>query len=141
MITDFVIAEPTQAPDIAAHVRPAQKWESLEGWKVDTVKISSLFSVLSGEAFDGTQVSQITYLAGSKRTGPVVLLIPDRVRDAFAAIDPEESSAIGRRWAQTDELKADNWANDDASRFVREIAGLAQRASRQKRSLLLWLAW
>src|SRR4051794_35001500 len=72
LLTDFVIAGEDEAAAIAAAVRPAERWPTLECKGVDVVKLSTLVAAATSRAADDELQDAFELAAGDEAEGPWV---------------------------------------------------------------------
>lgn len=140
ILTDFVIAPRDDADAIGESLRPADRWPTLEGKGVDTIKITALYCVLTDQDYDDDLHDSIRPVAGDVEDGPWVFEIPADFVKEFAGLDAEDIPEVAEAWAETEELEMDGWGADDAAAFITELREHAQKSLDAKASLFLWLS-
>lgn len=70
--------------------------------------------------------------------GPWIFIIPNRLKDALAAIPPERVDEVATEWATTEEVGGEWGIGDSAPDYVRLLSELARAAKRTDRNLYLW---
>lgn len=70
-LSDFVVADTVKAVNIGKSVQPSKNCPTLEGWKgIETIKLSTLYCIISGEAYSNELNTSFKLLGGDKEEGP-----------------------------------------------------------------------
>lgn len=70
--------------------------------------------------------------------GPWIFAIPDRLRDALAALPPERVEEVAAEWSTTEEVGGEWGPGESTPEYVRLLSELARAAQRTERNLYLW---
>lgn len=144
VISDFVIAHPSEAAVVIEEPAPARKWKGLEAKSIDTVKLSTLKFILDGKDLDTEHV--VSYSMGVKELamkgdeGPWVYLVPEELVQQLAERPKAGLAAVAKRWHQTEEFKLDGWNESDVLEVLEGLHELAIGARSTKRSMLLFMS-
>jgi hypothetical protein len=144
VLSNIVIADKSEARDIAECDTPARQWEGIELKTLDPVKLGTLWAILSSES----GVEAVVELAGRfsllyevSDDGPWVYEVPCDLRNRLAelaAMNPEAVLPVARDWASTEELQ--DWEFEEVASVVYDICDLADSARLQGKDLLLWIS-
>jgi hypothetical protein len=140
--TDFVIAEASEAKAVLAEPAPTRRWPGVEANSIDTIRLSSLASILTGRALDGDTVfaysEKFTFLESTGDNERHVLLLPDEFVNRLASLKDNEIPGYAKTWLRTDEFRADGgWTEVEVREVLRELRNLASEAIRQNKPVLL----
>jgi hypothetical protein len=138
VLTDFVIANENEAQAVAQSLNAAEQWPTLESRGIEPIKLAKLYCCISGannaeEVVDGFSLLHTE----DPKEGPWVMRIPANVLATFADFDDAALPRFSRLWAATEELRAENWTEEDAEQFIEEIQRHALKARGRKSSMLL----
>ncbi len=62
--------------------------------------------------------------------------VPDEIRDRLA--ETSDLNEVGHRWAETEELQANRWSEEDPVETLSALRDLAGRARGENRQLWIW---
>ncbi len=140
-ISDFVIAEPSEAKAIGESFQPSEKWPTLTGWKgVESIKLSTLYCSMSCEEYSNDLQKTFELVGGDKYEGPWVFQFPKHIQEFFARFDILKTAEVAAKWAATEELEMDRWSTDDAEQFIKQVCEHAKKADNTNKSLFLWFS-
>lgn len=141
MLTHLIIAAHSDAEAICLNWPQAQKWPGLQMAGLNT----GLFPALAMAWNDKSQAERlgadalVVTMAGQQ--GPWVFHLPDDFRDRLAALTPDEFPTLAQAWAQEEELQDFGWTAVDLEALLAKLQEFASRASRERKSLLLWMCF
>ena len=141
ILSDFVIANSNEAKDIGVSLRPADSWQTLEGWKgIETIKLSTLFCSITGEQYTNDLQKSFPLVGGNRDEGPWVFEFPEKILSCFSEISNSDIPSIAKKWVTTEELEMDGWSCSDAEMFIGQISEYAKIAETESKQLFLWLS-
>jgi hypothetical protein len=118
---------------------PSRDFDGIDIKGIDTVKLGTLHSILTGEEFE-TLLPQYDPVYESSEEGPWVFQIPDGFTSRLASLSPAERTAVADQWAATEEFALDGWSPSDVGASLDAICALAASAGSSERSLFLWMS-
>ncbi len=140
VLSDIIVADRGEAAAINdAEGKHLAKWPCLESKGIDTVKLGTLWAIMSGTEYDANFLGSESMLDEPTDEGPWVFLIPDALVSAVAELDAERIETVAREWANTEEFQLDRWPPDVVVGYFKEFVEFARRARSQKKDLLLWM--
>ncbi len=140
LLTDFVIASPSEAAAIcAAEGEHAERWPCVQLKRVDTVKLSTLAAELGVGQVAAALEGDDQLVFSRSEEGPWVFHLPESLTAALAALPPEEVAGVAERWGKHEELVLDGWEPADVVEVVEQLRALAARARDGGKQLLLWM--
>ncbi len=147
ILTDLFVASDGEIDDALVEEGPAQRFPTIEGKSVDTVKITSLNGIATNRNYDLARggleqlLSEVTEVRDAGEEGPWVFRLPGALVSALATADEERLAEINNAWAATDEWKLDGVVTPDDIRWlVDDLAALARKARAAGKNVYLWLS-
>ena len=140
--TDVVIADQSEAQDIANSDTPASTWVGFTFNGFHEVHLCTLLSLLkagSPSAEVDHYLNVVEYITPRDQESPVVSVAgPKEVAElaAVASLDEDEFESLAQSWGTTEE--SDGWTGEDVRELLRELGDLAESASLERKSLFLW---
>lgn len=143
ILTNIVAAEDDEIEAIGESLSPIDEWSGIELRDVDTAKIATLHSLLTGDLFDDT-ISLYEPVYVSAAEGALVLRLADELTERLAALgadDGEEDAlaAIAAELAATEEFESAGWEDDAIAAMLSELSEIARLADAQGQALFVWL--
>jgi hypothetical protein len=140
LISDFIMAPPGSGEEVGRSDRPSDHWTAFEAKGVETVKLATLFCLVSGRPYSNEVQRSFKLVGGNQDEGPWVFEFPQNVVGSLAAIDQAQLPALASAWASTEELRMDRWTAKDAEEFIASLSLHARAAVSSSMSVYLWLA-
>jgi hypothetical protein len=142
LTTDFVIAEISEAKAVLAEPSPVRRWPGVEAKSIDTIRLSTLASILAGKAQDVDAIvaysEKFLFLASTGDNERHVLLLPEQFVRDLAIIKESDLARVAKAWLATEEFQMDReWTEKDVLDIVRHLRGLASDSVRLKKPILL----
>jgi hypothetical protein len=137
ILVNIVIADEDDAEAIGLSLQPVAEWSGLQARDLDTAKIATLHSLLTGEGF--AEVLNRYEPVFVIEEGASVIRIPDEAVERLASLDEDELYAIGEELAATEEFELAGWPEDDVATFLEELAELAQQADGNGEAMFVWM--
>lgn len=140
ILTNIIAAEDDEIEAIGESLRPVDEWSGLELRDIDTPKIATLHSLLTGELFDDA-VAQCEPIYVSASEGAVVLRLADAVTTRLAELADAEDAleAVAAELAATEEFEYTGWEDEAIAAMLAELADLARLADAQGQALFVWM--
>lgn len=138
-LTDLVLADEGEAPKIVGAVRPTSLFPGIEMKGLDIVKLTALQAIVTGQTWTADLVSQHPLVGQGSQDGPWVLLLSQEFIAKLAELPGERLPELVARWAATDEVKADRWAEPMVRDTLQKIIQLAQQAITRGKRMFLWM--
>jgi hypothetical protein len=137
ILTNIVAAEEDEFAAIGESLRPADEWSGIERRGIDTAKIATLHSLLTGDEF-GHALSLYEPVYVSMEDA-LVLRLADEVTEKLAAYDEDALVRVAEELAATEEFELEAWDAEEVQDFVMALAELAQIAESQGQTLFVWM--
>ena len=140
--TDVVIANQSDAQDIANSDSPATAWDGFTFNGFHNVQLCTLLSLLKAcspsTEFDH-YLNVVEYITPRDQESPVVSAVrPKEVAElaVVASLGEGEFESLAQSWGATEEF--DGWTSEDVRELLRELGDLAESASLERKCLFLW---
>lgn len=137
ILTHIVAAHPDEVAAIGESLQPLEEWSGIERRDIDTAKIATLHSLLTGDDLDQSLSLYEPVYAGGE--GALVLRVADNVVEKLANLDEDALSNVAEELSATEEFEFEQWNVDEVEDMVMELAELAQLAHSQEQSLFVWM--
>lgn len=138
-LTCVVAAEEEEYPDIARSSAPLNEWSGIELPGLDTAKIATLHSLLTG---DSLQVALDCYepvFVNDGEDETLVLRIEDELFEELAVLDEDALENVAGELALTEIYEEEGAELDDVRSFLLALVELAQLAESQGQRLFVWI--
>jgi hypothetical protein len=142
VLTDFVVASVSDAQRVGESSScPSRDFDGLDAKGIDTVKLGSLYSVLTGEPTDPGLSGRCTLLFMASDEGPWVMQVPEDLVKLLAELAPKELGSVAAAWAQTEEFSPayENWPVTLVQEVLEGIAELCRQAVAEGKAVLMWM--
>lgn len=139
LLTDFIIAEPTEAEAICRSDNHLEKWRCVESKGVDNIKLAGLWSVLVPGESGASLESEERLIHMDSNEGPWVFLIPQELTERLAGIKGPEINEIAQSWCDHEECRYDGWKPEDVEPLLNALTVHAKSAIADEKPILLWM--
>ncbi len=138
-LTCVVAAEEDEYPDIAQSSSPLNEWSGIESPGLDTNKIATLHSLLTG---DSLQMALDLYepvfvTEGDDET--LVLRIDSELFEELTLLDEESLENVAGELAATEVYELEGNDPEELLAFLTALVDLAQLADSQGQILFVWI--
>jgi hypothetical protein len=137
----LLVADSAEAAAVAQSEDPSQAWDGLSYRGLDRIELATLWALVeSGSAddrFDERLEQIVTVPEGEK--GPWVDVVPANMLSTLASIAAMEGKArasLAEAWSRTEEF--DGWEQAEVADLLQGIGDMAETATLQGKTLLLW---
>jgi hypothetical protein len=143
VLTNIVVAEDDEIEAIGESLSPIDEWTGIELRNVDTAKIATLHSLLTGDLFDDAlSLCEPVYVSASE--GALVLRLADELMERLAALgadgaDDDALDAVAAELAATEEFESAGWEDDAIAAMLAELTELARLADAHGQAMFVWL--
>jgi len=137
IVTNIVAAEDEEVEAIGESLHPANEWSGIELRDLDTAKIATMHSLLTGDLFDDALARYEPVYVSAE--GALVLRLADEVVERLAELDEEPIELIAAELAATEEFEFEAWEEEVIVAMLGELAGLARLAESQGQTLFAWI--
>jgi hypothetical protein len=138
ILTNIIAAEDDEIEAIGESLHPVDEWSGIQMRDIDTGKIATLHSLLTGDLFDDAVVHyEPVYVSVAE--GAVVLRIADEVAERLAELDEEALEEVAAELAATEEFEVEGWEDEAIAAMLAELAQLARLADSQGQALFVWM--
>jgi len=138
ILTNIVAAEDDEIEAVGASQHPVEEWSGVEMRGIDTAKIATLHSLLTGDPFDAA-LTHYEPLYVSPAEGALLLRLADTAAARLAALDDEVLDAVAAELAATEEFEQEGWADETIVAMLADLAELARLAESQGQALFVWM--
>jgi len=140
-LTDFVVVDRSEAQRVCDATCPSEEFSGLDAKGIDTVKLGTLYAVLTEIEFDSAFMSGDPLASGGDE-GPWVVEVPADLVQRLAKLDAKQLAAVAAKWAKTEEFSPqyDNWPAEAVHEVLAELVKLCTQAMAARKSVLLWLS-
>ena len=140
VLTDLVVADPQDARQVCESNCPSEEFNGLEARGIDTVKLGTLYQVLTDTDYDPEFFGDA--LCSGSEEGPWVFEVPPRLVKGLGALDAAQIHDVGAKWAATEEFspKYDNWPEEAVHELLADLVALCRRATDQHTGVLMWMS-
>ena len=136
-VTLVLAAEEGEYPDIGESSGPLEQWSGIEAPGLDTVKIATLHSLMTGDSLqDSLDLYEPIYVSESDT---IVLRIADGFLERLASIEEEGLESVASELVATEEFEREQWDPEDVLTQLTALAELAQLAESQGQLLFVWM--
>ena len=138
ILTNIVAAEEDDVEAIGESQHPVDEWSGIEMRDIDTAKIATLHSLLTGDLFDDA-IAHYEPIYVSSVEGALVLRLADEVAERLAALEEESLDDVAVELAATEEFEYADWSGEEIAAMLLELAELARLAESQGQALFVWM--
>jgi len=138
-ITCVVAAEEDEYPDIARSAAPLNEWSGVETPGLDTVKLSTLHSLLTGDSLQAALDFYEPVFVAGEDDETLVLRIDGEMLEELALLDEEALENVSAELAATEIYESEGVEPDELLASLTALAELAQLAESQGQSLFVWI--
>ena len=140
LLTDFIIADPSEASAIFATPKPWEHWPTLQSKGLDNSALAALAQALGDEEQALSLEAGETLIQMRSDEGPWLFLLPDSLLRRVADMPDNERPALLARWAGQDEMTLGGWTEEDVGNAFAALRPWFQRALESGKPLLLWMS-
>ena len=145
ILTDFVVADISEAQRIGDSLSPSWQFEGLGEKGIDHVKLATLYTLLTDQPYDpDVLMNEETLLYIASENGPWVQQVPPDMVSRLANLPESEYSRVAQAWARTEEFdpKFSGLTSAEAitfaEAFIRRFAVLARQSLAENKILMMW---
>ena len=138
ILTNIIAADEDDIEAIGESLHPIDEWSGIEMRDIDTAKIVTLHSLLTGDLFDdAAALYEPDYVSAAE--GALVLRLAAEVTERLAELEEEPLADIAAELAATEEFEYAGWDDEVIVAMLLELAGLARLAEAQGQALFVWM--
>ena len=138
ILTNIVAAEEDEVEAVGESLHPVDEWSGIELRDVDTAKIATLHSLLTGDHFDDA-IAHYEPVYVSATEGALVLRLADEATARLAELDEEPLTQVAAELAATEEFEYADWEEEEIAAMIADLADLARLADAQGQVLFIWM--
>jgi hypothetical protein len=138
ILTNIVAAEEDEIEAIGESLQPVAEWSGIEMRDVDTARIATLHSLLTGDPFDDA-VALYEPVYVSEAEGALVLRLADALTERLAELDEDVLDDVAAELAATEEFESADWEDEAIAAMLASLADLARLADAQGQALFVWM--
>ncbi|HRC61343.1 conserved hypothetical protein [Candidatus Propionivibrio aalborgensis] len=137
IVTHIVAADDDEYQAVGDSINPLDEWSGIEAPRLDTIKIATLHSLLTGDPLQvALDLYEPVYVAENET---VVLRIADELMEKLATLDEDELENVAIEVAATEEFETEQWDTEDIQEQLILLGDLAQLAESQGQALFVWM--
>ncbi len=142
VLTDFVVAAPSDAQRVGDSHCPSREFNGIEAKGIGSVELSTLHAILTRTPVDSGFMGGDCLLYSPSDEGPWVLLVPTDLVQRLAELSAHYVVATAEEWAKTEEFspKYSRWTLDVIKGWLQELARLCRQAVAEKKAVLMWMS-
>ena len=138
ILTNIIAAEDDEIEAIGESLHPVEEWSGIEFRDIDTAKIATLHSLLTGDLFDDA-VAHYEPVYVSAAEGALLLRIADEVMERLVELDEEQLGEVAAELAATEAFEAEDWEDEEIAAMLVDLGELARLADSQGQALFVWM--
>ena len=139
VLTDFVAVKRDEAEIVCQSLNPSKDFAGIDAKGIDTVKMGTLYAILTGVKADPAFMSD--FVCQASEDGPWVSEVPRDMAQKLAELAPTELRSIGARWAVTEEFTREwgGWPPEAVQHFLQELAIMCAHAVSESKVVFMWM--
>lgn len=138
ILTNILAAEEDELGAVGESLEPLVEWSGLQFRGIDTAKIATLHSLLTGDEYElAISIYEPLYVA--EEEGTLVLRLADEAMEKLASLDDAALTRVAEELAATEEFEIENWDSEEVFNLVMDLADLARLAESQGQVLFIWM--
>jgi hypothetical protein len=138
ILTNIIAAEDDEIEAVGESLNPVGEWSGIEMRDVDTAKIATLHSLLTGDLFDDV-IARYEPVYVSNAEGALVLRFADELTERLAEIDEGVLDDVAAELAATEEFESAGWEDEAIAAMLASLVDLARLADAQGQALFVWM--
>jgi hypothetical protein len=138
ILTNIIAAEEDEIEAVGESLNPVSEWSGIEMRDVDTAKIATLHSLLTGDLFDDA-IALYEPVYVSEAEGALVLRLTVELTERLAEVDEGVLDDIAAELAATEEFEDAGWEDEAIAAMLASLADLARLADAQGQALFVWM--
>ncbi len=138
-LTCVVAAEEDEYPDIAQSNSPLNQWSGIEWPGLDTTKIATLHSLLTGDPLQLALDLYEPVCVADGEDETLVLRIEAELFEELTLLDEESLENVVNELAATEIYELEGGDPDEILDFLTSLVDLAQLAEAQGQTLFVWI--
>jgi hypothetical protein len=138
ILTNIIAAEDDEIEAVGESLNPVGEWSGIEMRDVDTAKIATLHSLLTGDLFDDV-IARYEPVYVSNAEGALVLRLADELTERLAEIDEGVLDDVAAELAATEEFESAGWEDEAIAAMLASLVDLARLADAQGQALFVWM--
>ena len=140
MLTDFVVADRSEAEAVSSSTTRSSTWPCFESKGLDNSVLAALWSALDPSADSGSLEGEKHLIFTQGNNGPWVFNVPTELVTGLSALSPGLLLQVAERWVEQPELKPAGWRAPDVAPAIEALSAIASTAISEKKCLLLWIS-
>ncbi len=138
VLTDFVVADKTDAKRVGDSMSPSQEFGGVDAMGILQVQMGTLYAILTGHEYDPEFLTkEESFLYSASEEGPWVQLVPHDMVLRLARLTEAEVPGIAERWGRTEEFN-NEWDSETLEWVIQDIAALSRTALQEGKTVLMW---
>jgi hypothetical protein len=138
ILTHIIAAEEDEIEAIGESQQPIDEWSGIEMRDIDTARIATLHSLLTGDPFDDA-VAYYEPVYVSADEGVLVLRLADEMMERLVELEEDALDAVATELVATEEFESTGWETEAITSMLVSLADLARLAESQGQVLFVWM--
>ena len=138
VLTNIIAAEEDEIEAVGESLNPVSEWSGIEMRDVDTAKIATLHSLLTGDLFDDA-IAFYEPVYVSDAEGALVLRLAYELTERLSEVDEGVLDDVAAELAATEEFEDAGWEDEAIAAMLSSLADLARLADAQGQVLFVWM--
>ena len=139
VLTDLVVADESEAEELAASISPLERWPGIDAKGIDPVKLGKLLSILAGESYSHSIPGEFSEIAAFSDDGPWVLRVPPRLVLSLSEIGDADVRRISTQWFAGEEFAHSGYDLAITEEVVTSLRELSKKATAERKEMLMWM--
>ena len=140
MLTDFVVADPSEAEAVSSSTTRSSTWPCFESKGLDNSVLAALWSALDPSADSSSLEGEKHLIFMQGKGGPWVFNVPSELVAGLSVLSPSLLLQTAERWVEQPDLKRAGWRAPDVAPAIEALSAIASTAISKKKCLLLWMS-
>ena len=140
MLTDFVVADPSEAEAVSSSTTRSSTWPCFESKGLDNSVLAALWSALDPSADSSSLEGEKHLIFMKSKDGPWVFNVPSGLVAGLSVLSPSLLLEAAERWVEQPDLKRAGWRALDVAPAIEALSAIASTAISEKKCLLLWMS-
>lgn len=138
-LTCIVSADEDEYVEIAASASPMKEWSGIEVPGLDTLKLATLHSLLTGDSLQAALDCYEPVHVDEGENQTIILRIDDELLSVLAELDEDAVEGLVGELAASEAYENESCDVDDVHSYLLALADLAQLAESQAQLLFVWI--
>jgi predicted DNA-binding protein len=139
ILVNFISADEDDLEAIGESLRPVDEWSGVEARDIDIAKLITLHTLLTGEGVEDVMYAYEPVYGDVTGAPPLILRLPDEVKQRLAALQEESVEAVAEELAATEVFEYSQISFEEVEALIADLAELGRIAESQEQTLFVWM--